>query len=126
MEPTYQLAGITIAVSKMEAMVAFYHSVFQIEFSSLAAYGDTLYRGIWEGRSLLFCPASIAKNTALQNRQQFEFLVKDLDQMLLLCEQNGGTPMGAIQIGENEKSVGVKDPDGNSMVFKQILNEIIE
>ena len=126
MKGAYQLTGITIAVSKMEAMLAFYHAVFQIEFSSFAGYGSTLYQGLWEGRKLLFCPANIAKNTALQNRQQFEFLVGNLDQMLFLCTQNGGTPMGAIQIVGNEKSVGVKDPDGNSMVFKQILNEIIE
>lgn len=119
MSADFKFTGITIAVTDMAGMVAFYEAVFSIQFSEFQQFGSTLYRGKWGDLELLFCPASIARNTAQQNRQQFDFLTTQLDTLLATALAHGGSQMGTIEETEEMRSVGLKDPDGNSMVFKE-------
>ncbi|MEZ5058399.1 MAG: VOC family protein [Saprospiraceae bacterium] len=117
---SFQITGLTIAVTNMEAMLAFYSSVFDIKFQAKEMYGSTLYSGRWGQLEVLFCPAEIAQNTATQNRHQFDIIVSDLEKTIQNGLKNGGELMGDIQIEGKTRSVGIYDPDRNSMTFKQI------
>ncbi len=116
----YQLEGLTLAVTRMDDMLAFYKGVFGLEFEAQEMHGFKLYKTEWANLSLLFCPASLAQNTATQNRHQFDIIVSDLDEVVKAAKANHGelmhepTDMGGV------KSVGIYDPDRNSMVFKQL------
>ena len=116
----FQFEGLTIAVTNMRPMLQFYSRVFGIEFKEQELFGATLYAGEWGELQLLFCPAAIAQNTAQQNRHQFDLLVADLDQLIETAIAAGGQLMGPVTEDEHAKSVGIYDPDRNSMVFKQL------
>lgn len=116
----YQIEGMTIAIKNRKEMVAFYANTFNIQFEEKEMYGTTLYTSVWGGLKLLFCPAEIAGNTADQNRHQFDVIVPDLEQLIELTTKNGGKPMGAIVENEHFWSIGIYDPDKNSIVFKQL------
>jgi len=115
----YQFEGMTMAVTNMDAMLTFYKSVFNVEFEEQEMYGTKLYQGKWGQLNLLFCPAHIAQNTAKQNRHQFDFVVDDLDELIKQVELAGGELMGEITEDEGGRSIGVYDPDRNSILFKQ-------
>ena len=117
----YTLEGMTIAVTNMDPMLEFYSHVFQIQFEEKDMFGAKLYAGNWGGLKLLLCPAELAGNTATQNRHQFDIRVGDLEKTLEIMIQYGGKPMGEIQEGETGRSVGVYDPDHNSMVLKEAI-----
>lgn len=114
-----QFASMTIAVTNMEKMIAFYSKVFGITFFEKKMHGTKLYEGKWEELDLLLCPAELAQNTAKQNRHQLEFMTSDLSQFLLVAIDAGGSQMGEISDDGEFRSVGIYDPDKNSMVFKQ-------
>jgi len=116
----YQIEGMTIAITKMEQMLDFYTNVFKIRFTEKEMYESKLYSGIWGGLNLLFCPAEIAGNTAVQNRHQFEIVVSDLDKIIELTTKYGGKTMGEIVEDEHSWNVGIYDPDKNSILFKQL------
>ena len=117
----FKIEGMTIAVSNMQAMLLFYRKVFNIDFNELDMYNSKLYSSQWCGINLLFCPAEIASNTADQNRHQLDILVPDLNQLLILVKKYGGEVMADIIEEDNVISVGVYDPDKNSILFKQYL-----
>ena len=117
---TATLKGMTIAVTNMNAMLTFYHQVLGIEFSEQELFGRQLYTGKWGTLELLFCPADLAQNTAKQNRHQFDIVVPDLQHVIQLVTANGGSLMSEPVEKEGEWSVGVYDPDQNSMVIKQL------
>ena len=116
----YQIEGMTMAITNMKEMVDFYTNIFNLQFEEKEMYGTKLYAGIWGGLKLLFCPAEIAGNTAKQNRHQFDIIVPDLQQLIELTTKHGGKPMSAIVENEHFWSVGIYDPDENSIVFKQL------
>lgn len=116
---SYQIEGLTIAVNHMEEMCGFYNALFGIEFQKQEMHGFELYQGKWGEMNLLFCPANLAQNTAKQNRHQFDIIVDDLDETIQLAKANGGELMNDPQSNEWGLSVGIYDPDHNSMVFKQ-------
>ncbi len=115
----YKIPGLTVAVTNMKAMVSFYEQVFEMEFQPVSQYQNTLYQGIWGGLSMLFCPAELAKNTATQNRHQFNIEVNDLMAFVTKVKDHGGTLMGDVTDQQNVLSVGIYDPDGNSLVVSQ-------
>lgn len=117
----YQIEGLTIAITDMPKMLDFYTAVFGINFIEQEMYGAKLYAGQWAELKLLFCPASLAQNTAEQNRHQFDIMVDDLDQVLQAAKAHGGQMMSHVTEEGGFRSVGVYDPDHNSMVFKQKL-----
>lgn len=116
----YQIEGLTLAVTRMEEMLAFYKAVFNLEFDAQEMQSFTLYKTQWAGYSLLFCPASLAQNTATQNRHQFDLIVSDLDAVINAAKANHGELMQAPVQMDGVKSAGIYDPDRNSMVFKQL------
>ena len=92
----YQIEGMTIAITNMEAMLSFYSNVFNIQFTEKEINGSKLYSGVWGGLNLLFCPAKIAGNTAEQNRHQLDIIVSDLTKTIQLTIKYGGKTMGEI------------------------------
>jgi len=116
----YKMNGMTIAVTNMEQMLDFYSNVFKIEFTKEELYEAKLYSGIWGDLNLLFCPAEIAKNTAKQNRHQFDIVVSDLNKIIKLTMKYGGELIGRITEDEYSWNIGIYDPDRNSILFKQL------
>ncbi|MEO1049938.1 MAG: VOC family protein [Bacteroidota bacterium] len=117
----YNIEGLTIAVSDMQAMLAFYRHVFGIQFEEQEMYGMKLYSGQWECLKLLLCPAELADVKVDQNRHQFDIIVEDVDAMVKKAVSVGGSQFGGEQTTANEKVIAVKDPDDNSIVLKQPL-----
>lgn len=116
----YQLEGLTLAVTRMEEMLSFYKAVFGLEFEEMEMHGFKLYKTNWADLSLLFCPAQLAQNTASQNRHQFDIIVSDLDTMIEAAKTHHGELMSEPAEAGGVRSVGIYDPDRNSMVFKQL------
>ncbi|MCE7996661.1 MAG: VOC family protein [Roseivirga sp.] len=118
---SYQIEGLTLAITDMSKMLDFYTAVFGIDFTEQDMYSSRLYAGQWGDLKLLFCPAELAQNSAEQNRHQFDILVDDLDQILQVAKSHGGQMMSHVTEEGGFRSVGIYDPDRNSMVFKQKL-----
>ena len=118
----YQLEGMTIAVTHMQNMINFYRAVFNIEFTESQMGDFTLYQGQWGKLKLLLCPAELAGNTAVQNRHQLDIIVPNLEKSMNTALAHGGKSMGEIAISKDLKSVGIYDPDNNSLVFKELLH----
>ena len=115
----YQIEGMTMAITHMDEMLRFYSNLFLISFEEKEMFNTRLYTGKWGDLKLLFCPAEIAQNTATQNRHQFDIVVSDLASIIDLAKRNGGEIMGEIAETDNELSVGIYDPDKNSIILKQ-------
>ncbi|MEP0985498.1 VOC family protein [Ekhidna sp.] len=118
---TVKITRITLAVTEMEQMVKFYENVFQIHFEQVRMFDTILYRSSLGGLELLLCPASIAQNTAKQNRHQLNLEVDNLELALSKVKKFHGTKMGDSNQKHGQIEVGIKDPDGNSMVLIQKL-----
>ncbi len=84
-------------------------------------YDSKLYASTWGGLELLFCTANIANNTATQNKHQFDIVVNDIQKIIITAKQYGGKTMGELVEDKYCKSIGIFDPDNNSIVFKQII-----
>jgi predicted enzyme related to lactoylglutathione lyase len=115
----YEIEGLTLAINDMPKMLKFYKNVFGINFTERNEFGTKLYSGKWANLSLLFCPAEVAQNKATQNKHQFDILVEDLNVWIKKCEENGGLIIGEVARQKNLFSVGVYDPDRNTIVLKQ-------
>ncbi|MCQ3932620.1 MAG: hypothetical protein DPW16_19395 [Chloroflexi bacterium] len=106
---------ITIAVNNMEAMVQFYNHVFA---ANLTQAGSPLfYTGTLAGCKLFFCSNSIPQIKAEKNRQQFHFIVDDLETTLHQVRQNNGQVMDDATEEDGMKAIGIIDPDGNTIVL---------
>ena len=116
----YAITGMTIAVTNMEAMLAFYTNVFDIDFTPSDMYNTKLYAGYWAGFNVLFCPAHIAQIFAAQNRHQLEIQVSNIEQAVQLAIQHGGAKMGEVFENEVSKSIGIYDPDRNTILLKEV------
>lgn len=115
-----KLINITLAVQRMEPMRQFYAHLLGITFQERKMYGATLYAGNWGDMEWLLCPAEIAGNTAVQNRHQLEFSVPDIRKSVETALQNEGEKMGDITENERAWSIGLKDPDKNTLVLTQL------
>lgn len=115
----FEVEGLTLEVFKMDEMLAFYTNVFNIHFKVQEMYGVNLYAGNFDHLKLLLCPAELAQNKAKQNRHQFDIIVFDLEAILERVLDFGGEMIGAISETNDFKSVGIYDPDQNSMVLKE-------
>ena len=117
----YKVEGMTVAVTKMEEMLSFYSNVFEMKFEEQEMFNSKLYSSRWGDLELLFCPAELAQNKAKQNRHQFDVVVDDLEKVIKIAKKYGGKLMGEVQNEEPWKSVGIYDPDNNSILFKEKL-----
>lgn len=115
----FALDRITVATFDMKAMVKFYSRVFDTSLEPKVAYGTTLYEGSLADLNLLLCPHDIAKVEAEQNRHQLRFVVNDVEEMMRRAWDAGGSLMGEIVEDAGEKIAGVRDPDGNTIEFRQ-------
>lgn len=120
MASDYQIEGMTLAVHRMDKMVQFYSNVFNIEFDAKEMFENTLYSGMWGDLKILFCPAELAGNEAQQNRHQFDIITTDLDKIIAMVTAHGGSLMGEISEDDTMRSIGIYDPDQNSIVIKQL------
>lgn len=119
---SYRTEGFTPAVHNMPDMLAFYAGVFGINFTRQEQFDDVLYQGQWGDFTILLCPAVIAGNTASQNRHQFDVNVENLESFLRLCIKHGGTAIGVPTEAEGIRSIGIFDPDRNTLILKENLN----
>ena len=115
----FRIEGFTLAVTNMEKMVDFYHHLFNVKFEKLDKYGTTLYQGNFGNLKILMCPAEIARNSARENRHQFDIVVDHLDLYKEKVSALGGVLMGEVVENDESYAVGFKDPDENSMVLIQ-------
>jgi predicted enzyme related to lactoylglutathione lyase len=115
---SYQIEGMTIAVTDMNKMVEFYSQVFDMQFVPFKIEEYTLFAGKWDSMNLLFCPAELAQNKAKQNRHQFDVVVDDMDDMLEKALKFGGSMLSEKTEDGDMISSSVYDPDNNSIVFK--------
>lgn len=115
----FQIEGMTMAVTSMKPMLDFYSGFFDISFTEQNMFNSKLYQGKWGDLNLLFCPAEVARNSAKQNRHQFDIVVEDIEASIKLATSFGGKPMGDITDDNGVLSVGIYDPDNNSILLKQ-------
>ena len=118
-QQSYSHEGLTMAVTNMDEMVQFYSNVFSISFDKREVYGTVLYSGQWGNLRLLMCPAELAQVHVDRNRQQFDMVVEDIEEIMSICLANGGKELNAVQDQEEVITASIFDPDGNSIVFKQ-------
>ncbi|MEM9037487.1 MAG: VOC family protein [Actinomycetota bacterium] len=104
---------LTIAVTNMAAMVAFYDAVFDGGFDRIE--GTDFHLGSLAGFSVLLCPNEIAEVVAEKNRIQLRFVVDDVDALVARAEASGGGAYGERVESDGTIGWGVADPDGNSI-----------
>lgn len=115
-----KLEQIILATTNMAAMVSFYNEVLDARLTGdEAMIGVIFYNGKLDGIPLQLCPNEVAQVEAKQNRQQFHFSTDDLDATLTSALAHGGMQIAEITESEGARLVGVYDPDGNSIVFRQ-------
>jgi predicted enzyme related to lactoylglutathione lyase len=108
---------ITLAVTHLPQMLAFYDTVFH---ANLKPLGDgPLYKGSFAGQTLLFCPNEIAGVDARQNRHQFRIAVPNLPAVRETILNSGGAIINEDSDSHGKRLIGVRDPDGNTYEFIQ-------
>lgn len=100
---------VTLAATHVQAIVAFYNTVFDARLEPVAAFGTTLYKGRFVGLDLVICPNEIAGVDARQNRHQFRLTVPELMPFIDRLRGAGGTI-----INQDINTIGFSDPDGNT------------
>ena len=116
----YKIQGITMSITNMKPMLEFYINVFNMTFVEKKINGTYLYSTTWNDLDLLFCPAELTRVQANQNRHQIDVIVDDIQAVINIALNYGGELMGKIVENENSKSVGIFDPDGNSILFVEL------
>ncbi|MEM7734890.1 MAG: VOC family protein [Deinococcota bacterium] len=116
-----KIQRVTLAATKVEAIVAFYNAVLDTNLSELDGMPG-FYQGNLGQLTLLVCPNTIAEVVAEQNRQQFLFEVTDIEYVVDAATQHGGKLMDeGITQDEHAARASVYDPDGNSLELIQPL-----
>ena len=117
-----KLDGLTIAVTDMKRMVAFYNAVFACNLEPTVNIGDQqFYGGQILDMSLTFCPNGIAGVVAQQNRQQFRFRVDDIADVMAKGLANHGAEINEINEYKGAKVGSLADPDGNTIEFVELV-----
>ena len=107
-------------------MIRFYNAVFEADLTPFtpAPFRENdaivFYRGHLAGINLLLCPNEVAGVEAHTNRQQFNFAVADVFEVMRIALQSGGSQIDGPQIVEGVITASVRDPDGNSIEFIQL------
>lgn len=112
-----KIERVSFAVTDMDAMLRFYNSVFDARLEPAQSPG--CYHGALAGIPVTFIPNSIVEVKAEQNRQQFSFAVNDLDRLLDQVRASGGVVQDDATETKTRRSIGVRDPDGNTIELIQ-------
>ncbi len=117
-----KLDGLTIAVTDMKRMVAFYNAVFDCNLEPTVNIGDQqFYGGKMLDMSLTLCPNAISGVVAEQNRQQFRFQVEDIADVMAKGLANHGEEINEINEYKGAKVGSLADPDGNTIEFLELV-----
>lgn len=114
--PAFRISKVAMAITNVDAMVAFYRNVFNIDFRAVdIGNGVKLYMGTFSGMDILFAPNEIANVKAEQSRMQFDIMVPSLKDAKTQAEASGGS------VREEREEAGrmiatLVDPDGNTIV----------
>jgi len=111
----YQLARITVATTRMSAMVRFYNDVFHARMKEVDVGGVTMQLGNVAGIEILLCPNDVSKVKADLNRHMLRVRVGDFDAALKRVRGSGGTVDATPVLMSGERVVAVRDPDGNTI-----------
>ncbi|MCA1584336.1 MAG: VOC family protein [Acidobacteria bacterium] len=111
----YQIARITVATTRMNAMVRFYNDVFHARMKEVDIGGITMQTGYVAGLELLLCPNQVSRVRADLNRHMLRVRVGDFDALLKRVRGSGGTVDAAPIMTSGERIVSVRDPDGNTI-----------
>lgn len=115
------IEGMSMAIVKVQPMLDFYSHIFNINFEKRQGFDTTMYFAKWRGLKLLFVPVELAgeQNAIVQNKHQFDVIVPDINTLISRVKRYGGQQTGALIDDGIQKTVHVKDPDGNTFIFKQ-------
>jgi predicted enzyme related to lactoylglutathione lyase len=111
------IQNITLAVTHMPEMIAFYDAVFHANLKPLGA--GPLYKGTFAGQVLVLCPNDIAGVEAKQNRHQFRLAVPNLPALQQTVLAAGGQIINQGKDDAGKLLIGMRDPDGNTYEFVQ-------
>jgi predicted enzyme related to lactoylglutathione lyase len=111
----YQLARVTVATTRMSAMVRFYNDVFHARMKEVDIGGVTMQLGYVAGIELLLCPNDVSKVQADLNRHMLRVRVGDFDAALKRVRGSGGTVDATPVVMSGERVVAIRDPDGNTI-----------
>lgn len=111
----YQLARVTVATTRMTAMMRFYNEVFHARMKEVDIGGVTMQMGQVAGVELLLCPNDVSQVKADLNRHMLRVRVGDFDDVLKRVRGNGGTVDAAPVMMSGERIVAIRDPDGNTI-----------
>lgn len=115
----YRIEAMCLAADKIEAMRDFYAGVFGVEFTAHDVEGQQLYAGTFAGMELALVPADLSGVTVGQNPTHYDVYVSDIHEGIDLVKRHGGRTNEQLGEDEHEIAIGIFDPDGNFMVFKQ-------
>ena len=103
-------------------MVEFYNKVFDAKLKRIDENDPMgFHLGELAGMQLFLCPNRIAGVLAQQNRQQFRFVVEDVDTLISKAIENGGERYGDTRQDDRARVGGISDPDENSIELIQFL-----
>lgn len=111
----YELARVTVATTRMDAMVRFYNEVFHARMKEVEFGGVTMQLGHVAGVELLLCPNDVSQVRAERNRHMLRVRVGDFDDVLKRVRGSGGEVDAAPIMTSGERIVAVRDPDGNTI-----------
>lgn len=114
----FTLEKVDLFVANAPAMVRFYEAVFEMKMQETDAGPYKFYIGKIPGfTTLQFVPEELSGIKFQQNRHQFNFRVKDLNQVIRTTLANGGTQQGEIIRNGKDRIFSVTDPEHNFIVF---------
>ena len=119
------IEGMSMAISKVDPMLAFYTHIFNIKFEKRQGFDTVMYFAKWRGLKLLFVPVQLAgeEGALVQNKHQFDIIVADINQLISRVNRYGGKISGALIDDGIQKTIHAKDPDGNTFIFKQNIKK---
>jgi len=116
----YKLEAMCLAATHIDAMRDFYAGVFGVDFTADdIGEGRQMYTGQYAGLAFTLVPAEAMQAETGANPTHYDIYIPDLEEGIALVEQHGGKTNNRIGEDEHERAIGVFDPDGNFMVFKQ-------
>jgi predicted enzyme related to lactoylglutathione lyase len=117
---SFAISQITIAFDQENEMVEFYNQLLNADMSPFKANDFIFYKGKIGEIGLLFCPNKMLGIKAEKNNIQFTVQVPNLEEILSKVSQYGGKQIQGINREGSQSSVGILDPDGNSIELLEI------